>query len=115
MHDAGVVCNAQTVADLSCNVDGSRDGQRAFAMEQAAAGLTFEVFEDQVVSSFGRVSEIQHGSDIRMLEPAGGPRFTLETLDDLAIGFLLRRDEFHRDSPGGMAMTSFIDSPHSSL
>ena len=111
MDDAAAVGLGEAKGDLRGDIQRLLDAQRP-ALDLAAQGLAVVERHGEIEAAVRRVSELQDGAEIGMVEAGRGARLLLEPLARPRIAGQLRGQEFEGDGAREPGVPSLVDHPH---
>ena len=111
VDDAVAVGLGEAAGDLHGDVQRLLDAQRP-TLDLAAQGLAVVEGHGDIEAAVRRISQLQDGAEVGMVEAGRGARLLLEPLARLRIARQLRSQEFEGDGAREPGVPRLVDHPH---
>jgi hypothetical protein len=112
MDDAESVGFFKNIANLSCDLHGTRRAETTFTLERLRKSFTFDKFHDDEVTTVWQVSGVKNGRRVLMPKFCHRPRFTQETLGHVAVAGKFTFNDFYCDGTLESKVSGKIDRSH---
>ena len=115
MDDPPRVSVGQSGADLDHDRRDTLERERLAASENLSRGGAVEVLHREVEESVRLLAEVEHTSEVWMIEPARGERFGVEPAHEVRIVLVRVAQDLHRDVHMEIAMPRAVHGTGSAL